>query len=275
MRGPVRRFIPGVLRENLVFRRVWSGQTISLFGDQISLIAIPLTAVLVLDANAKQMGYLVAAELAPNLFFALHAGAWVDRRGHRRRTMIFTDLARAALLVTIPLAYAFGALTIQQLYVVAFLVGTMTRLLLRRLLVALRRARRAGRLRRGELAAGRQPRVLVRRRAEHRRHPRAAAQGAVRAARRLGLVPRSRPRFLASIEPVEPETEEAEKGHVVAGVRYLVTSPVMRSSLLATATINLFNFVFHALFILYAVRFPARAARRRSGSFSGPARSAG
>ena len=53
---------------------------------------------------------------------------------------------------------------------------------------------------------------------------------------------------------MEPETEEAEKGHVVAGVRYLVTSPVMRSSLLATATINLFNFVFHALFILYAVR---------------------
>jgi len=80
--------MPRVLRENLVFRRVWSGQTISLFGDQISLIAIPLTAVLVLDANAKQMGYLVAAELAPNLFFALHAGAWVDRRGHRRRTAL-------------------------------------------------------------------------------------------------------------------------------------------------------------------------------------------
>ena len=79
-----------------------------------------------LDANAKQMGYLVAAELVPNLFFALHAGAWVDRRGHRRQTMIVTDLVRAALLVTIPLAYAFDALTIQQLYVVAFLVGTMT-----------------------------------------------------------------------------------------------------------------------------------------------------
>ena len=60
--------------------------------------------------------------------------------------------------------------------------------------------------------------------------------------------------FLASIDPVEPEVEEAEKGHVVAGVRYIVTSSVMRSSLLATATINLFNFVFHALFILYAVR---------------------
>jgi predicted MFS family arabinose efflux permease len=60
--------------------------------------------------------------------------------------------------------------------------------------------------------------------------------------------------FLASVDPVEPEIEEAQKGQVVAGVRYIVTSPVMRSSLLATATINLFNFVFHALFILYAVR---------------------
>ena len=63
----MRRFLPPLLRENLVFRRFWTGQTISLFGDQISLIAIPLTAVLVLDANAKQMGYLVAAELVRNV----------------------------------------------------------------------------------------------------------------------------------------------------------------------------------------------------------------
>ena len=253
MRGPVRRFIPGVLRENLVFRRVWSGQTISLFGDQISLIAIPLTAVLVLDANAKQMGYLVAAELAPNLFFALHAGAWVDRRGHRRRTMIFTDLARAALLVTIPLAYAFGALTIQQLYVVAFLVGTMTVFFFvaySSLFVAL--VERDDYVEGNSLLAGSRAfsfvagpsigGILV----QVLKAPYALLVDSVSFLFSAG--------FLASIDPVEPETEEAEKGHVVAGVRYLVTSSVMRSSLLATATINLFNFVFHALFILYAVR---------------------
>ena len=118
------RLVPPLLRGNLVFRRFWLGQTISLLGDQISLIAVPLTAVLVLDANAAQMGYLIAAELVPNLFFALHAGAWVDRRGGRRRIMIATDLARGALIATIPIAYAFDALVIQQLYVVAFLVGT-------------------------------------------------------------------------------------------------------------------------------------------------------
>src|SRR5947208_13920417 len=120
------RLRPPLLRENDVFRRFWTGQTISLLGDQVSLIAVPLTAVLVLDANASEMGFLVAAELTPNLLFALHAGAYVDRRGGRRQMMIATDLGRAAAIATVPLAYAFGALTIQQLYVVAFVTGTMS-----------------------------------------------------------------------------------------------------------------------------------------------------
>ena len=249
----VRRLIPRVLRENLVFRRVWSGQTISLFGDQISLIAIPLTAVLVLDANAKQMGYLIAAELIPNLFFALHAGAWVDRRGRRRQTMIFTDLVRAAVLATIPLAYAIDALTIQQLYVVAFVTGTMTvffHVAYSSIFVAL--VERDDYVEANSLLAGSRAfsfvagpsvgGILV----QLLKAPFALVVDSVSFLFSAG--------FLASIDPEEPEVEEAQKGHVVAGVRYIVTSSVMRSSLLATATINLFNFVFHALFILYAVR---------------------
>jgi MFS family permease len=249
----VKRLVPRLLRKNLVFRRVWSGQTISLFGDQISLIAIPLTAVLVLDANAKQMGYLVAAELVPNLFFALHAGAWVDRRGNRRRTMIFTDLVRAAALGTIPIAYAFDALTIQQLYAVAFVVGTMTvffHVAYSSLFVAL--VEREDYVEGNSLLAGSRAfsfvagpsigGILV----QLLKAPYALLVDSISYLFSVG--------FLASIDPVEPEVEEAEKGHVVAGVRYIVTSSVMRSSLLATATINLFNFVFHALFILYAVR---------------------
>jgi len=245
--------MPRVLRENLVFRRVWSGQTISLFGDQISLIAIPLTAVLVLDANAKQMGYLVAAELVPNLFFALHAGAWVDRRGNRRRTMIFTDLVRAAALGTIPIAYAFDVLTIQQLYAVAFVVGTMTvffHVAYSSLFVAL--VEREDYVEGNSLLAGSRAfsfvagpsigGILV----QLLKAPYALLVDSISYLFSVG--------FLASIDLVEPEVEQAEKGHVVAGVRYIVTSSVMRSSLLATATINLFNFVFHALFILYAVR---------------------
>src|SRR3989440_4817411 len=108
------------------FRRFWAGETISLFGDQISLIALPLVGVLVLNASEAPMGLLGAAELAPNLLFSLHAGALVDRRGRRRQTMIFTAFGRAVLLATIPVAYWLGVLTLAQLYVVGFLVGTVS-----------------------------------------------------------------------------------------------------------------------------------------------------
>src|SRR5215210_9276740 len=88
--------VPALLRE-AAFRRFWLGETVSLFGDQVTYIALPLTGVLALHANAAQMGYLGAALLFPNLLFSLHAGAWIDRRGKRRQLMIFTALGRAAV----------------------------------------------------------------------------------------------------------------------------------------------------------------------------------
>jgi MFS family permease len=121
----VSRLVPPLLRESPPFRLFFAGQAVSLVGDQVTLIALPLVGVLVLDANATQMGYLVAAELAPNLLFSLHAGALVDRRGRRRQTMIATDVGRAALVGSVPLAYALGVLSFPQLYVVGFLVGTL------------------------------------------------------------------------------------------------------------------------------------------------------
>jgi predicted MFS family arabinose efflux permease len=167
--------------------------------------------------------------------------------------MIFTDLARAAFLATIPLAYAFDMLTIQQLYVVAFLVGTMTvffHVAYSSLFVAL--VERDDYVEGNSLLAGSRAfsfvagpsvgGILV----QLLKAPYALLVDSISYLFSVG--------FLASIDPEEPETETAETGHVVAGVRYIVTSSVMRSSLLATATINLFNFVFHALFILYAVR---------------------
>ena len=72
--------LPTLLRENFPFRRFWAGQTISLFGDQVSLLAIPLLAVLTLHADAAQMGLLGAAELVPYLLFAIHVGAWAGTR---------------------------------------------------------------------------------------------------------------------------------------------------------------------------------------------------
>ncbi len=122
--GRIMRRLPPLLRENRPFRLFFAGQAISLVGDQISFIALPLAGVLALHADAAQMGYLTMAGLLPNLLFSLHAGAWVDRHGRRRQVMLAADLGRAALLVTIPIAYAFDALTFWQLYAVGFLFGT-------------------------------------------------------------------------------------------------------------------------------------------------------
>ena len=96
-----------------------------MLGDQVTLLlALPLTAVLTLDASAAQMGFLVAAELMPHLLFSLFAGVFIERTQRRRRLMIAADIARFALLVSVPIAAASGALGFPQLYGVAFLMGT-------------------------------------------------------------------------------------------------------------------------------------------------------
>jgi MFS family permease len=82
--------------------------------------------VLALRAGPAQMGYLSALVWLPSLLFALRAGGWADRHGHRRIIMIAADLGRAALLGSIPAAYALGVLTLAQLFVVAFAVGTLS-----------------------------------------------------------------------------------------------------------------------------------------------------
>ena len=103
--------VPVLLRDR-VFRRYWSASTVSMFGDQISGVALPLAAVLVLHAGAAQMGYLTALEWLPSLLFGLHAGASVDRRGRRRRTMIAADLGRAVLFASIPAGYVLHLLAL-------------------------------------------------------------------------------------------------------------------------------------------------------------------
>jgi MFS family permease len=117
--------VPDLLHD-LNFRRYWLAQTVSFLGDQVTAIALPLAAVLALDASAAQVGFLAAAGSMPNLLLALHAGAFVDRRGRRRETMVLTDLLRAALLISVPVAYFFDALTLIHLYVVAFAAGSLT-----------------------------------------------------------------------------------------------------------------------------------------------------
>ena len=107
------------------FLKLWAGQTISQFGSQITLLAIPLTAVLLLNATPVEMGILGAVEYAPFLFLSLFAGAWVDRMS-RRPILIISDVGRALLLGSIPLAGWLGWLSISYLYVAAICVGILT-----------------------------------------------------------------------------------------------------------------------------------------------------
>jgi MFS family permease len=121
----IRRYIPPLLFDAPDFRRLWFGQTISVFGDQITQLGLPLVAVLTLGADATQMGTLTAVGLLPHLLFSLLAGVWLDRVRARRRLMIAADLGRAALIASIPVAFALGVLSMPQLYVVGFLSGTL------------------------------------------------------------------------------------------------------------------------------------------------------
>src|SRR3954452_3852516 len=96
----VRSPMPRLLKKNRPFRDFWLGQTVSLFGDQVSLLAIPLLAALELDADPPQMGWLTPAALPPNLSSSIPLGAWADRRPRRRELLIAADVGRALLLLT-------------------------------------------------------------------------------------------------------------------------------------------------------------------------------
>jgi len=247
------RLVPALLRENVPFRRFFAGQAVSLVGDQVSGIALPLVGVLVLHAGAAEMGYLTTAGLLPNLLFALHAGAWVDKRGRRRQTMLAADVGRAVLLATIPIAYAFDVLTLAQLYVVGFLIGALSVFFyvsystLFVSLVSRERYVEANSLLNGSRAlsfvggpslGGAIVQVLS-----------APAALVVDA---FSFVASAF--ALSRISPAEPPTEPAERGHLKAGWQFIRRTPMIWASLLATSTLNFFNFVFFALFILYATR---------------------
>jgi MFS family permease len=245
--------IPPILRENTNFRRYFIGQSISMLGDQVSLIALPLTAVLALHATPAQMGALLTVALIPNLIFSLHAGVWVDRRGRRRQVMLATDLGRGLLIATVPVAYALGHLTWAHLYVVAFLSGTLSVFFFvaygaffqvvvpREDYVAansLIHGSRAFSFLAGTSLGG----VLV----QLLRGPYALALDAVSYAWSAF--------FLGRIDAEEPPGASHESGGLLSGVSWIRRNAIIRAELLGVATLNLFNFMFFALFLLYATR---------------------
>ncbi|MFJ2786290.1 MULTISPECIES: MFS transporter [unclassified Streptomyces] len=241
--------VPPLLRER-TFRRYWTGQTVSLAGDQISLMAIPLAAVLVLGADAAAMGWLKTVELLPALLLNLPFGAWADRQTSRRRAMVATDIGRAALVLSLPVAYALDALTLTQLYVVAFGVGALTVLFeacnttLFVALVPPDQYVQANSLVNGSrstawLAGPGAGGLLV----QFLTAPFALVADAVTYLVSAG--------YLARIKTVEPPPAPVVKGHFTEGLRWVVREPSMRALFAASGTVQFFNYMFHTLFVLY------------------------
>ena len=114
----------GVL-SNRDFAKLWTGETISEAGTQVTQFAMPLVAVLTLRASVFQVGVLNALKFVPVISVALFAGVWLDRR-RRRPVMIACALGNAVLIALVPIASVTGLLSMGLLYVVTALAGSLT-----------------------------------------------------------------------------------------------------------------------------------------------------
>jgi MFS family permease len=203
------------------------------------------------------MGLLGAAALAPHLLLSLPAGVWLDRVVSRRRVMVVTDVARAILLASIPLAHAFDALSFAQLYAVAFLTGCLAvffDLSYPTLFVSVTPRERF--LEGNSLVHGSRsfsfvagpslggllvqlfsaPFALL-----------ADAISFLGSALFLGRVRAEEP-------PVDQSAAASVRTQAAEGLRFIGGNAIFRPTLTAVATLNFFNYAFQALFILYATR---------------------
>jgi MFS family permease len=111
------------LWHNHDFLRFWAGETLSLYGTQVTLLALPLTAVLIFDASPQEVGLLRFLQLIPYLAFALLFGVWVDR-ARRRPVMIAANAVRMVLIGLVPTLAWLDRLTLGLVLVIAFAIGT-------------------------------------------------------------------------------------------------------------------------------------------------------
>jgi MFS family permease len=116
---------PGGLWRHRDFLSLWGAETISQFGTQVSLLALPLVAIIVLEESAFKVAALTSVEFLPFLLFTLPAGVWIDRL-RRKPILVLGNVGRGLALLSVPIAHWAGSLTIWQLYVVGFSVGVCT-----------------------------------------------------------------------------------------------------------------------------------------------------
>nr|MDT0657160.1 MFS transporter [Micromonospora sp. DSM 115978] len=110
------------LWHNSDFLKFWFGESLSLLGTQVAILALPLTAILALDASDQAVGLLRFAQLAPYIGLSMLFGVWVDRV-RRRNVMLWSNLVRIVLIGLVPLLYVLDALTVPLLLVIACAIG--------------------------------------------------------------------------------------------------------------------------------------------------------
>lgn len=244
----------GALWSERNFLRLWAGQGVSLLGDQVTALAVPLTAVLVLDAGATAMGLLTAAVWLPHLLLSLPAGVWIDRRPSVRRVMVAADVGRAVLLASIPLAHWLGVLSLEYLLATVLGVGALAVLF--------------------DIAGGAYFLSIVGR--EHV----VEAQSKLSLTRSLAYVGGppvggwlvqilSAPvalvadaasylvsaLFISRIDAPDPPVEPREpvRRRLGEGFRFVFGHPILRAGIGCTSTVNFFNLAFGAIIVLFLV----------------------
>jgi MFS family permease len=238
------------------FLKLWAGQSISLLGSEVTLLAMPLVAVLVLGASPVEMGFLRAVQFVPELF-ALSLGPMVDRR-RRRPLLIGADLAHALVLASVPVAAMFGVLSMPQMYVVAVLSGALT------VVFAIAYQTYLPHLVASSYLLQANARLSISRSAAHAAGPAVAGQ-LVQVLSAPAALLFDALSFAASavcvfwIRSVEALPSQGERQRlwveIVDGLQVLVKQPVLRAITLSGATWNFFSGgVLDALYVLYLSR---------------------
>ena len=247
---------PGGLWRHRDFLSLWGAQTISQFGSQVTFLALPLVAIIVLEESTFRVAALTTVEFLPFLLFALPAGVWVDRL-RRRPILILADLLRAFALLTIPIAHWLDALTIWQLYAVAFVVGDRDGLLRRCVPVVPPCARRARQVVEGN------SKLEISRSAANIGGP-GLAGGLVAALTAPVAILADAISFLCSAfllgvikkpEDTPPREERRSmKAELGEGLRYVFTHRYQRGIVGAVAISNFFGHIVFSILLVFAVR---------------------
>lgn len=230
----------------------------------MSLLALPFVAIATLKATTFEVAALGAADSVPLILLALPAGVWIDRVP-RRPMMIAGDLGRAAALLSIPIAYATGSLTIWQLYGVGFVTGALTVFfdvasqsflpaILERDLLAEGNAGLQISAQGAQVSGPGLAGILI------------GAFGAPYATLADALSFLGSAAFISRIRHAEETAARDDRRKMAAeireGLRYVLRHPILRPNLAFTFTANIFNSILFAVLLLFAVRHLGMSARQ-------------